>query len=67
MHGSPVGFDLEWRVIFSKNAPMRPVATVQLSDRNMILVIQLSSMKCESCVLHQLIFLTTQLQLFRPD
>ncbi|KAI5120394.1 hypothetical protein M0805_000173 [Coniferiporia weirii] len=36
----PVGFDIEWRVIFRKTAPMRPTATVQLSDQRMILVIQ---------------------------
>ncbi|KAH8112253.1 hypothetical protein DFH11DRAFT_515747 [Phellopilus nigrolimitatus] len=40
----PVGFDIEWRVIFRRNTPMRPAATVQLSDHKMILVIQVSAM-----------------------
>lgn len=43
----PVGFDIEWRVFFYKNAPQRPAATVQLADRRMILVLQLSSMDRE--------------------
>lgn len=40
----PIGFDLEWRVIFRRNAPIRPAATVQLSDEKMILVIQITAM-----------------------
>lgn len=44
-NNSAVGFDLEWRVFFCKGATARPVATVQLSDRRTILVIQVSAMK----------------------
>ncbi|EJD00121.1 uncharacterized protein FOMMEDRAFT_30783 [Fomitiporia mediterranea MF3/22] len=39
-----VGFDLEWKVIFITGAKQLPVATVQLSNRKTILVIQVSAM-----------------------
>ena len=42
---SAVGFDIEWKVVFCKGSKMRPAATVQLSDRKTILVIQVSAMK----------------------
>ncbi|KAL5536567.1 hypothetical protein ACEPAF_389 [Sanghuangporus sanghuang] len=35
-----VGFDIEWKVVFCRGVKMRPAATVQLSDRRTILVIQ---------------------------
>ncbi|KAH0590366.1 Werner syndrome ATP-dependent helicase like protein [Termitomyces sp. J132] len=41
----PVGFDLEWRPNFIKDAPENPVAIVQLANETMILVIQVSAMK----------------------
>lgn len=42
---SPLGFDLEWRVIYRRGAPERPAATVQICDSRMILVIQVTAMK----------------------
>ncbi|KAF8581808.1 ribonuclease H-like protein [Ramaria rubella] len=41
----PLGFDLEWRVIFRKGATERKTAVLQLSDEHTILIIQLSAMK----------------------
>ncbi|KAG6866837.1 hypothetical protein C0991_008773 [Blastosporella zonata] len=40
----PVGFDLEWKPIFTKNTPENPVAIVQLANETNILVIQVSAM-----------------------
>jgi hypothetical protein len=41
----PLGFDLEWRVIFGKGAGERKTAVLQLCDLQTILIIQLSAMK----------------------
>ncbi|KAF8587132.1 ribonuclease H-like protein [Ramaria rubella] len=41
----PLGFDLEWRVIFRKGATQCKTAVLQLSDEHTILIIQLSAMK----------------------
>lgn len=40
----PLGFDLEWKPNFVKGRPENPVALVQLSDENTILLIQISAM-----------------------
>lgn len=40
----PLGFDLEWRPNAIKGQVENPVALVQLSDRNTILLIQVSAM-----------------------
>ena len=47
---SPLGFDLEWRVIFRKGVtPIeRRTALVQLSDTRMILLIHISAMRSTS-------------------
>lgn len=42
---SPLGFDLEWRVIFMFRAAQRKAAILQLCDKERILIIQLSAMK----------------------
>ena len=41
----PLGFDLEWRVMWQAGAPERRTALVQLCDTRTILLIQVSSMK----------------------
>jgi hypothetical protein len=41
----PLGFDLEWRPNFIKGQPENPVALVQLSNENTILLIQISAMQ----------------------
>ncbi|KAF8513737.1 ribonuclease H-like protein [Hysterangium stoloniferum] len=40
----PLGFDLEWRVVFAKGAPERKASILQICDDTRILVIQLSAM-----------------------
>jgi hypothetical protein len=40
----PLGFDMEWRVIYRRGVGERRTALVQLSDERMILLIQISSM-----------------------
>jgi len=40
----PLGFDMEWRPQFIKGGPENPIALVQLSDRNQILLIHLVRM-----------------------
>jgi hypothetical protein len=40
----PLGFDMEWRVIFRRGAGERKTALIQLSDERMILLMQVSSM-----------------------
>jgi hypothetical protein len=40
----PLGFDMEWRVIFRRGAGECKTALVQLSDERMILLMQVSSM-----------------------
>ncbi|KAH7882896.1 ribonuclease H-like domain-containing protein [Phlebopus sp. FC_14] len=42
---SPLGFDLEWRVMWQAGAQERRTALVQLCDQHTILLIQVSSMK----------------------
>ncbi|KAH7912503.1 hypothetical protein BJ138DRAFT_1178784 [Hygrophoropsis aurantiaca] len=42
---SPLGFDLEWRVMWHAGATERRTALVQLCDKNTILLIQVSHMK----------------------
>jgi hypothetical protein len=46
----PVGFDMEWRVLFRRVGPqtkaiMKPVAVVQIANRGTIIIIQTSAMK----------------------
>jgi len=41
----PLGFDLEWRVMWQAGAPERRTALVQLCDTRTVLLIQVSSMK----------------------
>lgn len=41
---SPLGFDLEWRPNFVKGQLQNPVALVQLSDEDTILLIQITAM-----------------------
>ncbi|KAF9242290.1 ribonuclease H-like protein, partial [Melanogaster broomeanus] len=41
----PLGFDLEWRVMWQRGAQERRTALVQLCDQHTILLIQVSSMK----------------------
>ena len=41
----PLGFDLEWRVMWHPGAQERRTALVQLCDHETILLIQVSSMK----------------------
>lgn len=43
----PIGFDMEWRVMFHRNIPTgaRRTAVVQLCDKLMILIVQVSAMK----------------------
>ena len=53
----PLGFDMEWRFTFhytllKTHLIEYPTATIQICDTNMILVIQLSAMKSESCRLN---------------
>lgn len=40
----PLGFDLEWRPNYIKGQPENPVALVQLSSKNTILLIQICAM-----------------------
>ncbi|KIM92426.1 hypothetical protein PILCRDRAFT_810481 [Piloderma croceum F 1598] len=40
----PLGFDMEWRVIFRRGAGERKTALIQLSDERTILLMQVSSM-----------------------
>ncbi|KAG1888237.1 hypothetical protein F4604DRAFT_1083829 [Suillus subluteus] len=42
---SPLGFDLEWRVLWNSGAQERRTALVQLCDKSTILLIQVSQMK----------------------
>ncbi|KAG0699052.1 hypothetical protein DFH29DRAFT_938237 [Suillus ampliporus] len=42
---SPLGFDLEWRVLWHSGAQERRTALVQLCDKSTILLIQVSHMK----------------------
>ncbi|KAG5652280.1 hypothetical protein H0H81_005540 [Sphagnurus paluster] len=42
---SPVGFDLEWKPVFTKNTPENPVALIQLANKHSILLIQISTMQ----------------------
>lgn len=43
----PIGFDMEWRVVFHRSIPtgVRRTAVVQLCDKLMILIVQVSAMK----------------------
>ncbi|PAV17852.1 ribonuclease H [Pyrrhoderma noxium] len=41
----PVGCDMEWKILFQRNVPPRPVATIQLSDKDTIVIIQIINMK----------------------
>ncbi|CCM05408.1 uncharacterized protein FIBRA_07625 [Fibroporia radiculosa] len=59
---SPLGFDMEWRVMWGQNkhTMQRRTALVQLSDERMILLIQVSAMQRKSVALpfeHVWIFL----------
>lgn len=41
----PLGLDMEWRVIFRPQRIAKPVAVIQVCDRNRILIIQTSAMQ----------------------
>ncbi|KAG8952374.1 hypothetical protein FRC00_006827, partial [Tulasnella sp. 408] len=40
----PVGFDMEWHVIFRRNAPPRKTALIQIADRTKIMLFHVSRM-----------------------
>lgn len=52
----PIGFDMEWRVMFHRNLPTgaRRTAVVQLCDKLMILIVQVSAMKSTPVCHHSL-------------
>ncbi|EIN13626.1 ribonuclease H-like protein [Punctularia strigosozonata HHB-11173 SS5] len=41
----PVGFDLEWKPVFVKDAPQNPVALVQIASSTLTLLLQVSAMQ----------------------
>lgn len=52
---SPLGFDLEWRVLWNSGAQERRTALVQLCDKSTILLIHVSQMKRASFLSYDLL------------
>ena len=45
LQGPFLGFDVEWRPIFVKNAPPSPVALIQLASKHEVLLFQISRVR----------------------
>jgi hypothetical protein len=41
----PLGFDLEWKPVFVKDASQNPVALVQLANESTVLLLQVTAMR----------------------
>ncbi|KZP00741.1 ribonuclease H-like protein [Calocera viscosa TUFC12733] len=51
---SPVGFDTEWKPVFTKGTPANHTALIQLADENTILLIQIKAMRYFPEKVHEL-------------